>query len=92
MAIHINLLHEQKTQEKQAERDPLKLGMLAMLVVAGILGGLYTWKRAGTNAVKAERDDASAVYEKLKPKIAQYEAEKATLADIAAALGTGAHA
>lgn len=77
MAIHINLLHEQKTQQKQAERDPLKLGMLGMLVVAMLLGGYYTWKKAELSTVQSALEEARIEFDKLKPVIAKYEQDKA---------------
>lgn len=76
MAIHINLLHEQKTQQKQAERDPLKLGMLGILIVAMLFGGYYTWKSAELGTVQAALADANADFDKLKPAIAQYEKDR----------------
>src|SRR5688500_19027591 len=79
MAIHINFLHEQKTQQKQAERDPLKLGMLVILVIGMLMGAFYFWKQSAVSAVQAQVSEAEAVYAKMVPMITQYEKEKSSL-------------
>ena len=44
MALHLNLYHEIKLQQVQRQRDPLKLGLYALVVIAGILLIYYAYR------------------------------------------------
>lgn len=46
MALHIDLYHEIRREAKQRQRDPLKLAMLGMLVIAVGMVGYYLTRMA----------------------------------------------
>ena len=43
MALLLNLLHEEITQERQRKRDPLKLGIIALSTFGALLFLYYGW-------------------------------------------------
>ena len=51
MALHLNLYHEVQTQNLQRKRDPLRLGMLALLVVAIGFVGYYFYRLQGGSSL-----------------------------------------
>ena len=64
MAISINLLHEKHAQERQRQRDPLKLGvyLLGGIIACFILYYLFAWFSA--QRVFNKRDDLKGSWEK----------------------------
>ena len=60
MALQLNLLHEEITQERQRKRDPLKLGVLALCVFGAILFIYYGWNAYRTLQIKSQLNAAQA--------------------------------
>ena len=54
MALHLNLLHEEITEHRQRQRDPLKLGMLALIFVGVLMAVFYMWKAYQTLDLKRQ--------------------------------------
>lgn len=44
MALHLNLLHEEILQQRQRQRDPLKIGLLVLCGLAALLFLFYSWR------------------------------------------------
>jgi hypothetical protein len=44
MALHLNLLHEQILEQRQRQRDPLKIGLLILVGLAVLLFLFYSWR------------------------------------------------
>ncbi len=85
MAIHINLLHEQETLRTQRERDPLKLAMLGLLLVAMILGAWYFYRQSQVGALKAELARLKTEWSTREPQLAEakeLETEMASLIQV----------
>ncbi len=69
MLLDINLLHEEQTAMLERKRDPLKLGMLAVLLVATLLVIFYFSVSDKANRAKRELDAANSELTKLKPLV-----------------------
>ena len=50
MAINLDLYHEIRSAQKVAKRDPLKLGVYALIVLAILMGIYYTWRLADAHS------------------------------------------
>ena len=68
MALHINLLHEREAQRTQRERDPLKLGFLGVLAVAGVLAVLHLTASQQVAGLQGELGSLRAEQARLKPE------------------------
>ena len=69
MALHLNLLHEEIAEQRQRQRDPLKLGMIALGSVAALLVAFYLWKGYGTLEIKSRLAAVEADWAKVEPKV-----------------------
>ena len=54
MALYLNLYHEIQTQEMQRRRDPLKIGIAVMSLIATLLLCYYFWRLQTVHGVKGE--------------------------------------
>jgi len=68
MALHLNLYHEIQTQNLQRQRDPLKLGMLALLVVAVGFVGYYFYRLQGSTGLNNQAARLQTDWLVLEPK------------------------
>src|SRR4051812_7889809 len=73
MALHLNLFHEIDKQKALQRRDPLKLSMYGIGLVAAGMAGYYFLQLASASGASSELSRVEAEYNKLKPQ-----AEKAT--------------
>jgi len=69
MALQLNLLHEEISQERQRKRDPLKLGVLALCVFGAILFVYYGWNAYRTLQIKGQLNVAQAEWRRVEPKV-----------------------
>ncbi len=69
MALHLNLLHEQIAEKRQRQRDPLKLGMFAIVGVGALLALLYMFRGYQTLEVKSRLASTQAQWAKIEPKM-----------------------
>ncbi|MGZ4985861.1 MAG: hypothetical protein ACXV8A_07195, partial [Chthoniobacterales bacterium] len=85
MALQLNLLHEQIAEQRQRQRDPLKLGMMALGGVAALLLLFYMFKAYQTLQVKSRLSTVQRDWAKVEPKVtaAQKQAK-----ELSAAIGT----
>ncbi len=76
MALYLNLYHEVQKQKLKRQRDPLKIALMGMIVVAALMVVSYFWRlervnvakqKAGdvTMQLKKSNDDAKAAQEEL---------------------------
>lgn len=79
MALRINLYHEVLRAKRQRQYDPLRLTMLAMIVVAAGMAFYYFVQMARTNSAKSKHATQKAEYEKLLPQKAAAEKREAEL-------------
>ena len=79
MALHLNLLHEQIAEKRQRQRDPLKIGMFALLALGTLMAMFYMWRGYQTLEVKRRLSNAQAEWAKIEPKMAAAEKRSAEL-------------
>src|SRR5947209_4310254 len=82
MALHLNLLHEEILQQRQRQRDPLKIGMLVLSSCGALLFLYYAWNAYQTLEIKAKLTSVEAEWEKLEPKVTQAQKRSAELTDL----------
>lgn len=84
MALHLNLYHEIQTQNLQRKRDPLRLGMLALLVVAVGFVSYYFYRLDRSSGLNNQASRVESDWAALEPKQKQAEQrEKDLQKDIA---------
>jgi hypothetical protein len=79
MALHLNLLHEEILQQRQRQRDPLKIG----LMVIGGLGALmllyYLWNAYKVLEIRNRLGQAQHDWSKVEPKVTAAQKRSAEL-------------
>jgi hypothetical protein len=69
MALQLNLLHEEITQERERKRDPLKLGIIALSSIGVLLFLYYGWNAYQTIQIKSHLNAAESEWQKVEPKV-----------------------
>lgn len=69
MALQLNLLHEEFTEERQRKRDPLKLGVIALIGFGVILFLYYGWNAYQTIQIKSRLNASEAEWQKVEPQV-----------------------
>src|SRR5437879_10939475 len=82
MALHLNLLHEEILEQRQRQRDPLKIGMLVLSSCVSLLFLYYAWNGYRTFEIKAKLSGVEAEWKKLEPKVTQAQKRSAELTNI----------
>jgi Tfp pilus assembly protein PilN len=68
MALHLNLYHEIERQKLAKARDPLKLSMMGLGVVAAIFAGFYVWQLGVMRGIEHELIDKQRDFTRLEPQ------------------------
>src|SRR5216110_98339 len=82
MALHLNLLHEEILEQRQRQRDPLKIGMLVLCSCGALLFLYYAWNAYQTLNIKSKLGGIEAEWKKLEPKVTQAQKRSAELTDV----------
>ncbi|MDQ6861321.1 MAG: hypothetical protein M3032_09215 [Verrucomicrobiota bacterium] len=82
MALQLNLLHEQISEKRQRQRDPLKLGMFALVGVGLLMALFYMWRGYQTLEVKRRLSATQAEWAKIEPKATAAKKRSEQLNDI----------
>jgi len=82
MALHLNLLHEEFLEQRQRQRDPLKIGMLVLFGCGALLFLYYAWNAYQTLEIKAKLSAVEAEWKKLEPKVTQAQKRSAELTEL----------
>jgi hypothetical protein len=82
MALQLNLLHEEITEQRQRQRDPLKLGVIALIAFGVILFLYYGWNAYQTIEIKSRLNAANSEWEKVEPKVTAAQKRAAELRQI----------
>src|SRR6266853_304394 len=82
MALHLNLLHDEILEQRQRQRDPLKIGILMLLSCGAILFLYYAWNAYQTFEIKAKLSAIDGDWKKLEPQVTQAQKRSAALTDI----------
>ena len=69
MALQLNLLHEQILEQRQRQRDPLKIGTMAVGAIGALLFLYYGWNAYRTLAIKAQLSVVERDWAKVEPKV-----------------------
>ncbi len=69
MALQLNLLHEAQLEEKQRQRDPLKLGFLALILIGAAMVAYYMWNGYQTLQAKRQLAAVQREWAKVEPKV-----------------------
>jgi hypothetical protein len=81
MPLHVNLYHEVLRQERDRQRDPLRLGMLGLLVIAIGFVANYFIVLAQAHVVGTQYQTQQAIFAALDPKAQAAKARQAELND-----------
>lgn len=78
MALHLNLLHEEISAQRQRQRDPLKIGMMVMAGFGALLVLYYMWSAYRTLQIKSRLGVVEQQWAKVEPTVtaAQKRAEE----------------
>jgi Tfp pilus assembly protein PilN len=69
MALSLNLLHEEISEQRQRQRDPLKLGMMALGFIGALMALFYMWKAYQTLEIKSRLAAVQADWAKVEPDV-----------------------
>lgn len=82
MALYLNLLHEEISEQRQRQRDPLKIGMLVLCSLGAILFLYYAWNAYQTLNIKAKLSGIDAEWKKLEPQVTAAQKRSAELTNL----------
>jgi Tfp pilus assembly protein PilN len=82
MALRLNLYHEIEREKRAKSRDPLKLGILAVLCVATGMVAYYFWQLSVLNGIEQNYRTTRAQFEDLVPKAEAAKKREQEWADI----------
>lgn len=69
MALHLNLLHEEIQEQRQRQRDPLKIGMQVLGGLGVILILYYMWNAYRTLEIKSRLSTLNHNWAKVEPSV-----------------------
>src|SRR6478672_1186360 len=69
MALHLNLLHEEFLEQRQRQRDPLKIGILVLAALGAIMVIYYLWNAYKVLEIRNRLGQAQHDWAKVEPKV-----------------------
>ena len=69
MALALNLLHEEIAEQRQRQRDPLKIGMMVLGGFAALLVAYYLWNVYRTLEIKSRLGAVEREWSKVEPSV-----------------------
>jgi hypothetical protein len=69
MALHLNLLHEEISEQRQRQRDPLKIGMMVLGGIGALLFLYYGFNAYRTLAIKSRLATVEREWTKIEPTV-----------------------
>src|ERR1700704_1238024 len=82
MALHLNLLHEEILQQRQRQRDPLKIGMMVLGALGAVMLLYYLWNAYQVLGIRNRLSQAQHDWEKVEPKVTGAQKRSAELNSI----------
>jgi hypothetical protein len=82
MALHLNLLHEEILEQRQRQRDPLKIGILVLCVLGAIMLAYYMWNAYKVLEIRNRLNQAQSEWAKVEPKVTAAQKRSAELNSI----------
>jgi hypothetical protein len=68
MALRVNLLHEEILEQRQRQRDPLKIGILVLIAFGGFMFLYYMWSAYRTLEIRSRLTSVQSQWAILQPK------------------------
>jgi hypothetical protein len=69
MALHLNLLHEEILEQRQRQRDPLKIGTMVLVGIGALMFLYYLWSAYRTLEIKGRLSAVEHEWAKVEPKV-----------------------
>jgi len=79
MALHLNLLHEEILQQRQRQRDPLKIGMMVLGALGALMLLYYLWNAYKVLEIRNRLSQAQHDWAKVEPKVTAAQKRSAEL-------------
>ena len=82
MALHLNLLHEEISEQRQRQRDPLKIGIMVIAGIGALLFLYYGWNAYRTLEIRSRLGAVESDWAKVEPKVTAAQKRAAELTNI----------
>ena len=82
MPLNLNLLHEEILQQRQRQRDPLKIGIMVLIALGGILFLYYMFSAYRMLEIKTKLNAVNRDWAKVEPKVTAAQKRATELNDI----------
>ena len=82
MALHLNLLHEEIFEQRQRQRDPLKIGMMVLGALGAVMLLYYLWNAYKVLEIRNRLGQAQHDWAKVEPKVTAAQKRSAELNSI----------
>ena len=79
MALHLNLLHEEILEQRQRQRDPLKIGIMVLVGIGALMFLYYAWTAYRTLEIKSRLSAVERDWAKIEPKVTAAQKRSAEL-------------
>jgi hypothetical protein len=79
MALHLNLLHEEILEQRQRQRDPLKIGIMILCFVGVLMVLYYMWNGYQVLGVRSRLNQVQADWAKVESKVTAAQKRSAEL-------------
>jgi hypothetical protein len=82
MALHLNLLHEEFQEQRQRQRDPLKIGMMVLGGLGTLMFLYYMWNAYQTLGIRNRLNAVQHDWSKVEPNVTTAQKRSAELNSI----------
>jgi hypothetical protein len=82
MALHLNLLHEEFREQRQRQRDPLKIGMMVLGALGALMLAYYMWNAYKALEIRNRLGQIQHEWSKVEPKVTGAQKRSAELNSI----------
>ena len=82
MALHLNLLHEEISEQRQRQRDPLKIGIMVLGALGALMLAFYMLKAYQTLEIRNRLSQVQHEWSKVEPKVTAAQKRSAELNSI----------
>ena len=79
MALHLNLLHEEIREQRQRQRDPLKIGMMVLGGLGALMFLYYMWNAYQALGIRSQLSKVQQTWSTLEPKVTAAQKRSAEL-------------
>lgn len=79
MALHLNLLHEEIREQRQRQRDPLKIGMMVLGGLGALMLVYYLWNAYKVLEIRNRLNQVQHEWAKVEPKVTAAQKRSAEL-------------